>query len=126
MWRAGDGQALPAPECPGARAAVHGVGIAWLLASVGAATGGGPGRGEPTGPGVARRRDSLPCAIAAIGALVTKPPGAAGIARGPAHRNLMRGTPARVVFGRAGEALGCRRLGRRRRGARLRAVAVVA
>src|SRR5262245_14167389 len=41
----------------------------------------------------------------------------------PAHRDLVRETPARVVVVRAGEALGVRRLGRRR-GALLRAVSV--
>jgi len=56
---------------------------------------------------------------------MAKPTGAAGIAVVPAHRDLVRGTPARVVVVRASGALGVRRLGRRRRGARLRAVAVV-
>ena len=68
----------------------------------------------------------LAFAVAAIGELVAKPAGAAGIALVPAHRDLVRGTPARVVVVRAGEALGFRRLVRRRRGALLRAVAVVA
>src|SRR5256885_7537227 len=67
----------------------------------------------------------LAFAVAAIGELVAKPAGAAGIALVPAHRDLVRGTPARLVVVRAGEALGFRRLGRRRRGALLRAVAVV-
>src|SRR5712691_6724474 len=67
----------------------------------------------------------LAFAVAAIGELVAKPAGAAGVAVVPAHRDLVRGTPARVVVVRAGEALGFRRLGRRRRGALLRAVAVV-
>src|SRR5712691_9632168 len=64
-------------------------------------------------------------AVAAIGELVAKPAGAAGVALMPAHCELVRGTPARVVVVRAGEALGFRRLVRRRRGALLRAVAVV-
>src|SRR5712691_4190130 len=68
----------------------------------------------------------LAFAVAAIGELVTKPAGAAGVAVVPAHRDLVRGTPARVVVVRAGEALGFRRLGRRRRGALRRALAVVA
>src|SRR2546429_1452396 len=68
----------------------------------------------------------LAFAVAAIGELVAKPAGAAGIALVPAHRDMVRGTPARLVVVRAGEALGFRRLGRRRRGALLRAVAVVA
>src|SRR5262249_46678557 len=63
-------------------------------------------------------------AIAAIGKLMAKPAGAAGIAVVPAHRDLVLETPARVVVVRAGEALGVRRLGRRR-GALLRAWAVV-
>src|SRR5882672_12017915 len=67
----------------------------------------------------------LAFAVAAIGELVTKPAGAAGVALVPAHRDLVRGTPARLVVVRAGEALGFRRLGRRRRGVLLRAVAVV-
>src|SRR5713226_7762667 len=65
-------------------------------------------------------------AVAAIGELVAKPAGAAGVALVPAHRDLMRGTPARVVGVPEGEALGFRRLGRRRRGALRRALAVVA
>src|SRR5216684_8602412 len=64
-------------------------------------------------------------AIAAIGELVAKPAGAAGVAVVPAHRDLVRGTPARVVVVRAGEAICVRRLVRRRLGALLRAVAVV-
>src|SRR5262249_11213132 len=64
-------------------------------------------------------------AVAAIGELVAKPAGAAGVAVVPAHRDLVLETPARVVVVRAGEALGVRRLGRRRRGALLRAWAVV-
>src|SRR4029450_8488950 len=67
----------------------------------------------------------LAFAVAAIGELVAKPAGAAGIALVPAQRGLVLGTPARVVLVRAGEALGVRRLGRRRRGMLLRAVAVV-
>src|SRR5438128_5500507 len=67
----------------------------------------------------------LAFAVAAIGELVAKPAGAAGIAVVPAHRDLVRGTPARVVVVRAGEALGFRRLGRRRRGALLRVLTVV-
>src|SRR5712691_8252237 len=63
-------------------------------------------------------------AVAAIGELVAKPAGAAGVALVPAHRDLVRGTPARVVVVPEGEALGFRRLGRRR-GALLRALAVV-
>src|SRR5215475_7883725 len=58
-------------------------------------------------------------AVGAIGELVAKPAGAAGVAVVPAHRDLVLGTPARVVVVRAGEALGVRRLGRRRRGALL-------
>src|SRR5262249_61258492 len=53
------------------------------------------------------------------------PAGVAGFVGVAAHRDLVFGTPARVVVVRAGEALGVRRLGRRRRGALLRAVAVV-
>src|SRR5262252_11055023 len=66
----------------------------------------------------------LAFAVAAIGELVAKPAGAAGIALVPAHRDLVRGTPARLVLVRAGEAICVRRLVRRR-GAPLRAVAVV-
>src|SRR5712691_3847837 len=65
-------------------------------------------------------------AVAAIGELVAKPAGAAGVALVPAHRDLVRGTPARVVVVPEGEALCFRRLGRRRRVAPLRALAVVA
>src|SRR5215468_6203989 len=68
----------------------------------------------------------LAFAIRAIGELVAKPAGAAGVALVPAHRDLVLGTPARVVVVRAGEALGVRRLGRRRRGALLRVLTVVA
>src|SRR6266705_341889 len=68
----------------------------------------------------------LAFAVAAIGELVAKPAGAAGVAIVPAHRDLVLGTPARVVVVRTGEALGFRRLGRRRRGALRRALAVVA
>src|SRR5712691_3130177 len=64
----------------------------------------------------------LAFAVAAVGELVAKPAGAAGVALMPAHRDLVLGTPARVVFGRTGEVLGFRRLVRRRRGAPLRAV----
>src|SRR5215468_8224076 len=67
----------------------------------------------------------LAFAVAAIGELVAKPAGAAGVAVVPAHGGLVLGTPARVVVVRTGEALGVRRLGRRRRGARLRVVTVV-
>src|SRR5215470_9630060 len=81
--------------------------------------------GERTGPCAAPRRGSLPFAVAAIGELVAKPAGAAGVAVVPAHRDLVLGTPARVVVVHAGEALGVRRLGRRRRGALRRALAVV-
>src|SRR5262249_43305247 len=66
----------------------------------------------------------LAFAVAAIGELVAKPAGAAGVALVPAHRDLMLETPARLVVVRAGEAIGFRRLGRRRCGALLRAVAV--
>src|SRR5262245_2975065 len=76
------------------------------------------------GPCAAPTRGSLPFAIAAIGELVAKPAGAAGVAVVPAHRHLVRGTPARVVVVRAGEALGVRRLGRRRRGVLLRVVTI--
>src|SRR2546425_12867582 len=68
----------------------------------------------------------LAFAVAAVGELVAKPAGAAGVALMPAHRDLVLGTPARVVVGRTGEVLGFRRLVRRRRGAPLRALAVVA
>src|SRR4029453_14793058 len=68
----------------------------------------------------------LAFAVAAIGELVAKPAGAAGIALVPGHRGLVLGPPARLVVVRAGEALGFRRLVRRRRGALLRAVVVVA
>src|SRR6266851_6897570 len=66
----------------------------------------------------------LAFAVAAIGELMAQPAGAAGIALVPAHGDLMLGTPARVVIVRVGQALGFRRLGRRRRGALLRALAV--
>src|SRR5713101_9467647 len=64
-------------------------------------------------------------AVAAVGELVAKPAGAAGVALVPTHRDLVLGTPARVVVVPAGEAICFRRLGRRR-GAPLRALAVVA
>src|SRR5262249_10012917 len=67
----------------------------------------------------------LAFAVAAIVELVANPAGAAGVAVVPAHRDLVLGTPARVVVVRAGEAIGCRRLGRRRRGALLRVLTVV-
>src|SRR5215831_14456116 len=67
----------------------------------------------------------LAFAVAAIGELVAKPAGTAGVAVVPAHRDLVRGTPARVVVVPGGEALGVRRLGRRRRGALLGALPVV-
>src|SRR5215510_2501090 len=70
------------------------------------------------------RGASLTFAVAAIGELVAKPAGAAGVALVPAHRDLVFGTPAQVVVGRAGEALSFRRLVRRH-GALLRALAVV-
>ena len=63
----------------------------------------------------------LAFAVAPIGELVAKPAGAAGIALVPAHRDLVLGTPARVVVVRAGEAICVRRLVRRRRGTLLRA-----
>src|SRR4029453_10830183 len=50
----------------------------------------------------------LAFAVAPIGELVTKPAGAAGIAVVPAHGDLVRGTPARVLFVRRGGALGVR------------------
>ena len=56
---------------------------------------------------------------------MAKPAGAAGIAVVPAHRGLVLGTPARVVVVRTDEALGVRRLGQRRCGALLRALAIV-
>ena len=119
VWRDGDGQPWAAfPERPGARHAAHGVCIgrvpwwAWVLRTAAALAG-----GERTGPCAAPRRGSLAFAVAAIGELVAKPAGAAGVAVVPAHRDLVLGTPARVVVVRAGEALGFRRLGRRRRGA---------
>src|SRR5262249_44081837 len=56
----------------------------------------------------------LAFAVASIGELVAKPAGAAGIVLVPAHRDLVRGTPAGLVVGSAGEALGVRRLVRRR------------
>src|SRR5262249_12817458 len=94
------------------------------------------GSGRRTGGdciGVAPRRGARPApggslfsfAVAAIGELVAKPAGAAGVAVVPAHRELGLGTPARVVVVRAGEAICIRRLGRRRRGALLRALTVV-
>src|SRR3981081_1566751 len=61
-------------------------------------------------------------AVTAIGELVAKPAGAAGVAVVPAHRDLVLGTPAWVVVVRVGQALGFWRLGRR--GGLLRAVAV--
>src|SRR5216683_4120380 len=63
----------------------------------------------------------LAFAVAAVSKLVAKPAGVAGVALVPAHRDLVLGTPARVVFGRTGEAICFRRLVRRRRGAPLRA-----
>src|SRR5262249_13631128 len=68
----------------------------------------------------------LAFAVAAIGELVAKPARATGVALVPAHRDLVLGTPARVVVGRAGGALGFQRLVRRRCGALLRILAVVA
>src|SRR5215510_2058310 len=68
----------------------------------------------------------LAFAVAAIGELVAKPAGAAGVALVPVHRDLVLETPARLVVVRAGEALCVWRLVRRRRGALLRAVVVVA
>src|SRR5262249_5509126 len=44
----------------------------------------------------------LAFAVAAIGELVAKPAGAAGVAVVPAHRDLVLETPARVVVVRAG------------------------
>src|SRR2546430_11599935 len=67
----------------------------------------------------------LAFAVAPIGELVAKPAGAAGITLVPAHRDLVLGTPARIVVVRAGEAICVRRLGRRRRGALLRALTIV-
>src|SRR6266849_1643621 len=64
-------------------------------------------------------------AVAAIGELVAKPAGAAGVALVPAHRDLVLGTPARVVVVRAGEVLGVRRLVWRLCGVPLRALAIV-
>src|SRR2546426_11084452 len=40
----------------------------------------------------------LAFAVAAIGELVAKPAGAAGVALVPAHRDLVLGTPARILF----------------------------
>src|SRR5215467_13314809 len=70
-------------------------------------------------------RGYLPLQVAAIGELVAKPAGAAGVVLVPAHRGLVRGTPARVVVVRAGKALCVWRLGRRCRGALLRVLTVV-
>src|SRR6516165_9520774 len=81
--------------------------------------------GEGGGPSPSAWLLALAFAIAAIGELVAKPAGAAGVAVVPAHGDLVRETPARLVVGRAGEVLGCRRLGRRRRGALLRVLTVV-
>src|SRR5215467_3761673 len=67
---------------------------------------------------------ALAFAVATVSKLMAKPAGAAGVAVVPAHRDLVRETPARVVVVRTGEALGVRRLGRRRRGALLRALTV--
>ena len=50
----------------------------------------------------------LAFAVGVIGELVAKPAEAAGVALVPAHRDLVLGTPPRVVFVRAGEALGFR------------------
>src|SRR5215470_16672195 len=66
----------------------------------------------------------LAFAVAAIGELVAKPAGAAGVAVVPAHRDLVLETPARIVVVRAGEAIDFRRLVRRRRIAPRRALAV--
>src|SRR5262245_9770981 len=93
---------------------------AWGLCTAAALAGGG--RPELY---AAPRWYSLPFAVAAIGELVAKPAGAAGVAVVPAHRGLVLGTPARVVVVRTGEALGVRRLGRRRRGALLGVLTVV-
>src|SRR5262245_32504772 len=81
--------------------------------------------GEGGGPSPSVWLLTLAFAVAAIGELVAKPAGAAGVAVVPAHRDLVRETPARVVVMRAGEALGVRRLGRRCRGALLRILVVV-
>src|SRR5262249_40557756 len=67
----------------------------------------------------------LAFAVAAVSKLVAKPAWTAGVAIVPAHRDLVRGTPARVVVVCAGEALGFRRLVRRRGVAPQRALAVV-
>src|SRR5438874_3752955 len=67
----------------------------------------------------------LAFAVAPIDELVAKPAGATGITLVPAHRDLVLGTPARIVVVRAGEAICVRRLGRRRRGALLRALTIV-
>src|SRR3989454_4696521 len=47
----------------------------------------------------------LAFAVAAIGELVAKPAGAAGITLVPAHRDLVLGTPTRVLFVRRSGAL---------------------
>src|SRR5207248_9181687 len=67
----------------------------------------------------------LAFAVTAIGELVAKPAGAAGVALVPAHRDLVLGTPARVVVVRECGAICFRRLLRRRRGALLRVLTVV-
>src|SRR6266704_215379 len=66
----------------------------------------------------------LAFAVTAVGELVAEPAGAASVAVVPAHGDLVLGTPARVVCGRVGEALGFWRLGRRRRIVPLRALAI--
>src|SRR6266446_5535125 len=51
-------------------------------------------------------------AVAAVGELVAPPAGAAGVAIVPPHRDLVRGTPARVLVVLRGGALrGCLRRG---------------
>src|SRR5262249_39147722 len=75
----------------------------WVLRTAAALAG-----GERTGPCAAPRRGSFAFAIAAIGELMAKPAGAAGVAVVPAHRDLVLGTPARVLFVRRGGALGVR------------------
>ena len=59
----------------------------------------------------------LAFAVAAVGELVAKPAGAAGVAIVPPHRDLVLGTPARVLFVLRGGELRVRL----RRGGRLRA-----
>ena len=65
----------------------------------------------------------LAFAVAAIGELVAKPAGAAGVALVPAHRDLVLGTPARVGVALAGRSASGG-WWRRRRGALLRVFAV--